>query len=393
MKPLACAVVRDIDDLERVSGAWRALLDRSAHNVPTLSPLWLTTWWRTFGGLGGRALRVALFYDGDRLVGLAPLLARMFVYRQALPFRRLELVGTGEDEADEICSDYVGPLAERGREEEIAWALTSALAEGRLGAWDELVLPAMDGSQPLPALLTGALNRAGLPAERVETGACPYIPLPATWKAYLAQLPSQSRYLVTRSLRDFEAWAGAPPSLCVARSESELADGKRKLASLHGERWRADGADGVFASPRFTAFHDAVMTPLLREGALELAWLEARSEPVAALYNIVWDKRVHFYQSGRKIDVPKNVRPGIVAHALAIQRAIDAGRREYDFLAGTSQYKRKLALARRPIVQVRAVRAPLRERARQGLESAVVRLRALRGRLRRTPEGPATDEE
>ena len=42
--------------------------------------------------------------------------------------------------------------------------------------------------------------------------------------------------------------------------------------------------------------------------------------PIAALYNFIWEGKVSFYQSGRKVDVPKNIRPGIVIHAYAILR-------------------------------------------------------------------------
>jgi CelD/BcsL family acetyltransferase involved in cellulose biosynthesis len=385
MRPLACAVIRDVASLEAMRDEWSALLARAETSEPTLSPAWLLGWWRVFGGLGGRALRVALFYSGRELVGLAPLQARVHWYRPGLPFRRLELLASGEDEADEICSDYVGVIAARGFEEPVAHALAAALAGGALGGWDELVMPAMDGSRALPSLVVGALNQAGVRAESRQTGAAPYIPLPSSWDAYLKQLPSSRRYLVNRSLRDFEKWAGGPGELVVVKTRAELDEGKRVLQSLHGERWGAEGRSGVFLSSRFAAFHDALMPALLDDGALELAWLAVRGEPIAVVYNIVWNGKVYFYQSGRKIDLPKGVRPGIVIHALAIQRAIAAGRREYDFLAGTSQYKTQLALAERPLVEVRAVRARLRERARRLADDGIARARALRDRLRPPP--------
>jgi CelD/BcsL family acetyltransferase involved in cellulose biosynthesis len=56
------------------------------------------------------------------------------------------------------------------------------------------------------------------------------------------------------------------------------------------------------------------------------------------------------------MDLPKELRPGVVLHALAIRRSIELGRREYDFLAGGSRYKQDLALAVRPLCTVRLVR-------------------------------------
>ena len=109
---------------------------------------------------------------------------------------------------------------------------------------------------------------------------------------------------------------------------------------------------------------ERLMPALLAEGALELMWLTVRNEPIAALYNIAWDGRVYFYQSGRKLDLPRDIRPGVVMQIYAMQRAIEAGRREYDFLAGASQYKLQLASSTRPLMQLRAVRGSLRERVR-----------------------------
>jgi len=353
--------------------AWRELLARSSSNEPTLTPLWLHAWWRVFGAQGGRELEVVLFFEGERLVGLAPLLRRWHWYRPGIPFRRLELLASGEPEADEISSDYIGIVAERGREQAVVDELAAMLASRRLGRWDELVLPAMDGGAPTSGLLVAALERVGIRAESEVTSTCPYIELPSTWDAYLALLPSASRYRVTRSLRDFERWAAGDAKLHEARTPAELAEGNRVLRVLHGERWRADHSDGVFVSPQFSSFHEEVMGSLLAQGALELLWLTVRGEPVAVVYNLVWNGKVYFYQSGRKLDVPKGVRPGTVLHARAIQRAIAAGRREYDFLAGASRYKLELATATRPLVRVRAVRSPLLEAVHRTLRRGLTR--------------------
>src|SRR5205814_1134596 len=158
----------------------------------------------------------------------------------------------------------------------------------------------MDGEGVLPGLLAAALAQAGLAAHCEPTKACPYLPLPATWEAYLAALPKKKRYGVVRALRDFDQWAGASAEVRRAVTPAELDEGKRILAALHNERWDAAGEPGAFRSPRFTRFHDLVMPQLLDAGALELQWLCVGGEPVAALYAIVWNNKVYYYQCGRK---------------------------------------------------------------------------------------------
>jgi predicted ATP-grasp superfamily ATP-dependent carboligase/CelD/BcsL family acetyltransferase involved in cellulose biosynthesis len=390
---LTFAVLTDIAELEALRPAWNELLQRSNAGGPMLSPTWLLAWWRVFGGLQGRRLAAVAFRDRGRLVGLAPLLARTHWYDRAVPFRRLELLGSGEPEEDEICSEYLDIVVERGAETAVTGMLATAVAAGALGRWDEVVLEPIDGSSSGAALLAAELTARGGYAETERTGAAHHIPLPPTWPEYLERLTSPDRYLITRALRDFEQWAGGGARLRIAGRPEELAEGRRALVSLHGERW--DGG-GAFSSRRFTAFHDEVMPALLDEGALELSWLTVRGEAVAAAYHLVGRGKVSFYQSGRRLDLPRGLRPGIVMHALAIRRAIEAGRREYDFLGGVARYKRQLALAARPLVRVRAVRARdgLRERARGLLEGGLQGGRgALRRVLTRSPEpGRAGDD-
>jgi len=368
---ITCEVLRDPAQLATLDSAWRELLQRSDTNEPALAPFWLRAWWRVFGEQGGRTLRVLSMFDGDRLIGLVPLLARRHWYRHGLPFRRLELLGSGEDEEDEICSEYLGVVAERGREAEVTAELANALAKLRLGEWDEVVFPSMRGESRAARMLLEALERAGLAVEASVTADCPYIALPATFDDYLARLSSSNRQFVKRSVSSFEAWAQDDVQWREARTVEELEHASSILRALHHERWSAAGQRGVFASRRFREFHDEVMRELLSAGALELSWLVVRNEPVAALYNFSWNGKVYFYQSGRKLDLPNQVRPGIVAHILAIRRAIEAGRREYDFLGGASQYKRKLATASRPLLTVRAVRSPVRELARHAIERGI----------------------
>jgi CelD/BcsL family acetyltransferase involved in cellulose biosynthesis len=366
-------VIDDPAGAFEVRGEWHDLLSRSASDQPTKSPLWLLAWWKVFGALEGRKLRLVLFSEGARLVGVAPLLLRLAWHVPALPFRRIELVGSGEPEADEICSEHLGPIAERGRETAVAEALATALAERRLGTWDEVVLPAMDEDVMLESL-ERAFGEARFSTQKTFTAGCPYIALPASFDDYLASLRSEQRYLVKRSLRDFEQWAGGDGEHHRAETRAELAVGKRVLEALHAERWRAAGKPGVFASPRFRAFHDEVMERLLERRCLDLSWLTVRGRPVAASYNVAWNGKVHFYQGGRTLDVPKKVRPGIVLHAYAIRRAIESGKSEYDFLAGTSQYKLDLATNVRRLARLRAVRSRLRE----GVRRTAATLRASR---------------
>ena len=391
---LRSEVIHDVAALARLTVPWRALLERAASPSPSKTPTWLLAWWRQFGVVEGRKLCAIAMYDAatSELVALIPLCRRTVMVRRVVPIRRLELLATGEDLADEICSDYTGAIVASGYEEEVAEVTGRLLAGGKLGGFDHLMMPRMSGDDPFAAALAAALGRAGLQVSLEEDSACPYVPLPSTFDAYRQSLDRDRRYVVTRSLRELEKWAGpAGYARVVARTPAQLAEGRAILHSLHGERWSANGHDGVFASARFTRFHDEVMTALLdgADGQLELQWLVVDGRPVVVLYNIVYRGRVYFYQSGRKLDVPKGLKLGLAAHALALRAAMEDGRSEYDFLAGASQYKRQLALAKHPLVTLSAAAPSVRARTavaaaaalNQGLRRARSELISQRDRL------------
>lgn len=351
--PLVPRIIATSSQLEAIAPEWEALTARSDEDEPMRSPTWVRAWWRCFGER--RRLRVVTLRQGARLVGVVPLCLRTIWLAPGVRIRRLDLLPSGEPEEEEIASEYLGPIVERGLEQPVAEAFAELLAGDEIGAWDELVLPALSVHGPMVSILNGACERLGA-VKLAITGGAPYIPLPASWDEYLAALPASHRRLVRSSLRAFDRWTGGHAELKVARTGHELAEGSAVLRELHGARWRSAGKAGVFAADRFREFHQHVMPELLSRGALELMWLCAHGEPVASLYNLVWRDKVYFYQSGRRIGLPSGVRVGVVMHALAIRRAIEQGRREYDFLAGASRYKQELALAVRPIGQLRVVR-------------------------------------
>jgi hypothetical protein len=308
------------------------------------------------------------------------MLARRHRYFGVLGMRRLEFLATGERQEDEIVSEYLSPIVAAGHEDEVASAFAQHLA--RESGWEEIVLKALDASAPAVQALESAFRSQGWLCESNTQTQCLFIKLPSTWDGYLSALSSHDRYWVKSSMRDFLAWAGDAWRVDRVKTHAELAQGRKILIDLHHARWRREGQAGVFSSARFLEFHDQIMPALLDRGALDLCWLTVRERPMAVLYNIVWQNRVFCYQIGRTLAVPKRVRPGVIIHLLEIQRAIEEGREEYDFLGGEVLFKKQLAYGKRPLSTLRVARPSLAEAARQLAEPFVDVLRAARRQQR-----------
>lgn len=375
---LHARVLRSTTEVRDLVPAWDALCRRSANELST-HPLWMLLWWDVFGRHDLRRLRILSIFDGGELVGLAPIQQRPALYRRVLPLRRLELLGTGEDEADEICSDYNGVIAAPGYEATVVDAFVRHLVDA--GRWEQLTLQGIDRDATWVAPLERALTRAGLPFERRELSISPYVALPARFDDYVEQLPPSRRKFVRKCLRDFDKWA-PERTFAVVKNAHELVEGQRILETLHGTRWADAGAQGVFASSKFATFHRRLMHELLDRDALQLGWLAVGDRPLAIVYNFLWKGRVHSYQSGRALDLPNTIRVGILSHLYAMQDAIARGMNEYDFLAGRQRYKLELSLHSRTLETIEVWRHPLVRGAESLVDRAIRVARQTRDRLR-----------
>lgn len=382
---ITSTVIRDASELQSLSNPWRELLRDVEISEPVHSPSWLLTWWDVFGKTGGRELRAVAFWSerGD-LVGLLPLLVRTVVsLRRPVPLRRLELLASGEEEQDETCSEYIGAIVRRGWHGPVARATAELLFRGGIGAWDELSLSNMRADDPFVPALQHAMAECGLQVETVHQNVAFYAELPCTWEAYLQRIKASHRYAVRRAMKDFETWKGSRDvDLRCATHGPDRRHAFGVLRQLHEHRW--SGRGGAFRSQLFSDFHEQLGDRLDQssDARTEVLLLVVGGEPISALYNFVLDGHVRFYQAGRRTDLPQKVRPGIVAHALAMQRAIDQAQREYDFLATKQQYKAQLATHRRALIGLRAVAPTSAARRRVGtlrwLDRAESRVRSLR---------------
>ena len=91
-------------------------------------------------------------------------------------------------------------------------------------------------------------------------------------------------------------------------------------------------SDSGFINPYFLKFHENLIRNSFESGAVELSRLIAGD-----------GKQVYFYLHGINYHAHKNLKPGLVAHALATQSYLQRGMSKYDYMGGESQYKNQLA--------------------------------------------------
>jgi CelD/BcsL family acetyltransferase involved in cellulose biosynthesis len=368
MTVLSVNAVADFDALRAHEAAWSAL----AAGVPFRSPAWLGTWWRRYGDLRHSfctrpRLCVVTVEEAGRLVGLAP----WYVESSPAAGRVIRFVGSGE-----VCSDYLGIVAEPQREAEVAEALADFLCRGEL-RWDriETDYTAVDDGA-MTALQRALADRRATVFARAGLH-CWRMPLPSDFDEYLAALSKshrkQVRQLCRRVLDSGRAvWR-------TASTSAEFEEAWATFVDLHQRRRRSLGERGCFRSPRFAVFHYEVARKLLAQGMLRLHTLELDGCPLAAEYHLAGGGTVYGYQAG--VDPTRlDEEPGRLAGIAVVRQAIADGFRTYDLLRGDEPYKAHWRAMPTPMHQWTIVNPRISSRVRYAARRTY---RWLRGRLRR----------
>ena len=344
--------VARVRDFAATGAAWRAM----EADATELSFFQSWTWvgclaeerypdpWLLRAEAGGRTLGLALFNrSGDRLV----------------------LTGSGDAALDAPYVEHNAPLLAAGAGTEVLRGLLGAAR--RLPGVRRLVL----GGVP-PAVLAAA---DGVPLRCREQPA-PFVDLDAvraTGGEYLGALSANARYQLRRSARRY-AERGR---LVLDRAEtvSEASARLDALMASHGASWRRRGRPGAFAEPFMPRFHHALVARAVPRGEADLLRVSGGDgELLGYLYNFRLRGRVHAYQSGlNDAEIGAHGKPGLTCHHLAVERALAAGDRAYDFMAGAARYKLSLSNASETLLWAETVPA-------WSLPGLVARLRRALGR-------------
>lgn len=363
LRPTDCGieVIEDPARFTAIREAWDALLKGSSSNSLTVTWEWLSTWWQVYGA--GRSLRLIAVWYGETLIGAAPLLARdkSVLHFGVLPFKRWELLASGESAGDEICSDYLDWIAAGGREAEVVALILDHLVKNLGAEWQEILLPDISSNSTSLQQLQIACGNHGLMFEILKREQSPYIRLSETWDEYLASVSSSFRYKLRRGRRDFEQQGGR---YRVAESVKDIEELFPILVDLHQARWIARGLPGAFASALRREFHSQLLPLALQRGWLRLGVLSLPTGPIGAIYSFRYCRHVYFYQSGIAPQESSHLRPGALLHGYEIEAAIATGCTEYDFLKqGGPDYKDDWANAAHELVCARISRTGPRHHA------------------------------
>jgi Acetyltransferase (GNAT) domain len=327
---LEVRLYESLDALQGLLPAWEELLSefRTATIFSTWE--WLVPWWRAFSE--NQRLMVFGFFDSnDRLVALAPLASTKLRTAIGLELQCLKLMGDGSQDSDNLDVP-VRP----GYEKQVARTLLDYL-ESNPDFWDLSRFNTLPTDSPFANALLQELERRHW-IRFTESRPRLVVDLPASWEEYLQRLSKRERKQVRNEGRHLEKGYSVRYLKCI--KEDELKPALQTLFRLHQKRWELRGERGSFACRERQQFYEELSLGLLKRDWLEFWLLELNGVTVAAQFGLRYRDTVFALQVG--FDPAYSASSvGFLLTAHVLQRLIEDGVREYDFLAGGGQAKER----------------------------------------------------
>ncbi len=320
---------------DRMASIWRDLETRADRSF-FLSWSWIGPWLATIDNRPNLLIAKA----GTEVVGLALLVTKLKTRHRVMPIRTLYLNQTGDDDQDIVTIEHNDILADRRCQMRVREACLRFLIERpEIGGRPvgEVVLGGVDER------LRADVECLGRPVfERAAAGSA-YVDLRALRSAktnFLMTLKASTARRIRRSMALYRERGAL--ELKAAGSVDEALAFFDRCGAFHQARWTARGRPGAFAYPFYVAFHRRLIETAFPKGQVELVRVSAGHEPIGYLYNFLDQNRVYYYFSGFRFEDDNRLKPGLVCHALCIERHLGRGMDVYDFMAGDQRYKLEL---------------------------------------------------
>lgn len=321
--------IGDTVRLRALANKWNNILSQSESDSIFLTWEWVFSWWQVYGGGKELCLLVLRGQDED-IIAIAPFYVRTRKILGGVPVNEIRFLGTGED----VSPDYLDFIIKKGFENEAINAFVKYLTVKK--GWDVANLTDMLSTSFTVKMLQKVATDNGLMVESSNRATCPYIQLLPDWEEYIGSLSKNTRYNIKRRMRNLEK--NFKTRYFMWEDIGRLECAMERLSFLHNKRWEQKGGKHSFSSKEYNAFHQAVAREFAFKGWLQLSCLELDGKIVGILYDYRYGNKIYYYQGGFDPSLYK-YSLGLVLRAYVIQKAIENGIKEIDFLKGAYEHK------------------------------------------------------
>jgi len=191
---------------------------------------------------------------------------------------------------------------------------------------------------------TYALLKSGnLRGQTSQVEVAPYIDLPKTWEEYLSSLERKHRKELKRKIKRLEG-----ENRFYQCTKETVEDDFEEFVRLHR---LSDPNKSKFMSEKMKEFFWDVKTTRFPGWQSHLCFLKLEDKPVASVMTFESDEEVWLYNSGFDPEF-SYYSVGLLLKSYKIKKAIESGKRRYDFLRGSERYKYELGGVDRQLYKI-----------------------------------------
>ena len=287
--------------------------------------------WIRFINYQGKLLKITF---KDDIVGLA-ILSDTLISKNGLRINQLWLNRTGDEKLDQIWNEYNDILCVKDLEYSIRAAVINYF-NNELTDFDELIIGVSDVNIKETPRPDNIMQYTSWEAISYQTTLKSNY---KDWLFFLKTLSANSRAQIKKSARLFGGKEKI--TLTSAKSVDEALTFLTATGELHKARWV--NKNSGFENNKFVEFHQQFIKQNFHLNLIDILKIESRNETICYLYNFLYKNTVYFYLSGIRYSTDNRLKPGLLAHSLAISHYAKLGYETYDFMGGEGRYKKSLS--------------------------------------------------
>jgi hypothetical protein len=318
-----------VEEFKGLKKEWNELLAKSKCFPVCLQWEWMDLWWKHFSQ-DDYQLVLLTFRKEKKLVGIFPLVCMKKKVKFCISINRLVFMGTGENEEEEVTSEFLDIISEPGYEDEIC-SLSVDFLLNEYVKWDVIELCHQLDNSVLAVQFLNELSNSKFLYQKSIIGYRRYIRLEKKYDEYVEKRSKSFR----KNLRNY---TNRLNKLGEVKKEfitqyDQLDYFFKSLIELHTSRFDGLPVESSYNSSRFTGFHKDYLKVALEKKQLDLMLLTVDGEVVSIEYNYKLGDIVHAY-SGGFVSAYKKISLGFLSINMMIEKAIDDNRAVFDFMAG-----------------------------------------------------------
>jgi len=317
-------------ELRKFSTLWNQLLQQSELNNIFLTWEWVSTWIQTYiePHTENIKLFILIIYKNNDLIGIAPFYIKKARILKGIKLNRLGFLGDNE-----VCSDYLGFIIKKNKENEVIPKIFDYLFNS--DSWEIASLESIQPNLLFFDVLLNYFEGKGKFFKIENCAMCPCIRLPKNPDSVFQILSRKRRYIIKRN------WEELKNKLRYKTYEDfpSLDESFNIFINLHQKRCQSKGLLGAFSKNTFLNFHQKICNLFAQRGWLRINFFLLEDKPIAASYGFSYGKKYYYYLTGIDTKRLEKYSIGMLLLYKSIKDAIKEGCEEFDLLRGNELYK------------------------------------------------------